>query len=139
MARGSSMAVLSSETVPLATETDVVAVRRRVREVAGKLGFSLVDQTKFVTAASELARNTLLHGGGGAMELSMLNGPRLGIRLTFEDKGPGIPDIQLALRDGFTTGSGLGLGLGGAKRLVNEFEVISRVGEGTKVTIVRWK
>jgi serine/threonine-protein kinase RsbT len=133
------MAVLSSETVPLATETDVVAVRRRVREVAGKLGFSLVDQTKFVTAASELARNTLLHGGGGAMELSMLNGPRLGIRLTFEDKGPGIPDIQLALRDGFTTGSGLGLGLGGAKRLVNEFEVISRVGEGTKVTIVRWK
>jgi serine/threonine-protein kinase RsbT len=133
------MAVLSSETVPLATETDVVAVRRRVREVAGKLGFSLVDQTKFVTAASELARNTLLHGGGGAMELSMLNGPRLGIRLTFEEKGPGIPDIQLALRDGFTTGSGLGLGLGGAKRLVNEFEVISRVGEGTKVTIVRWK
>jgi serine/threonine-protein kinase RsbT len=133
------MAVLSSETVPLATETDVVTVRRRVREVAGKLGFSLVDQTKFVTAASELARNTLLHGGGGAMELSMLNGPRLGIRLTFEDKGPGIPDIQLALRDGFTTGSGLGLGLGGAKRLVNEFEVISRVGEGTKVTIVRWK
>jgi len=133
------MAVVSSESVPVANETDVVMVRRRVREVAGTLGFSLVDQTKFVTAASELARNTLLHGGGGVMELTTLNGPRVGIRLTFEDKGPGIPDIQLALRDGFTTGSGLGLGLGGAKRLVNEFEVVSRVGEGTKVTIVRWK
>jgi serine/threonine-protein kinase RsbT len=133
------MAVVSSESVPVANETDVITVRRRVREVAGTLGFSLVDQTKVVTAASELARNTLLHGGGGVMELTTLNGPRLGIRLTFEDKGPGIPDIQLALRDGFTTGSGLGLGLGGAKRLVNEFEVVSRVGEGTKVTIVRWK
>jgi len=133
------MAVVSSESVPVANETDVVTVRRRVREVAGTLGLSLVDQTKVVTAASELARNTLLHGGGGTMELTTLNGPRLGIRLTFEDKGPGIPDIQLALRDGFTTGSGLGLGLGGAKRLVNEFEVVSRVGEGTKVTIVRWK
>src|SRR5690242_14378576 len=91
-ATGSSMAVVSSETVPVATETDVVTVRRRVREEAGKLGFSLVDQTKFVTAASELARNTLLHGGGGVMELTTLNGPRVGIRLTFEDKGPGIPD-----------------------------------------------
>ena len=133
------MAVVSSETVPVVTETDVVTVRRRVREAAGKLGFSLVDQTKVVTAASELARNTLLYGGGGVMELSTLNGPRVGLRLIFEDKGPGIPDIQLALRDGFTTGSGLGLGLGGAKRLVNEFDVVSRVGEGTKVTIVRWK
>ncbi len=133
------MAVVSSETVPVASETDVVTVRRRVREAAGKLGFSLVDQTKVVTAASELARNTLLHGGGGKMELATLNGPRLGIRLAFEDKGPGIPDISLALRDGFTTGSGLGLGLGGAKRLVNEFEIVSRVGEGTRVTIIRWK
>jgi serine/threonine-protein kinase RsbT len=133
------MTVVSSETVPVVSESDIVAVRRRVREVAAHLGFSLVDQTKVVTAASELARNTLIHGQGGAMELTALNGPRVGIRLTFEDKGPGIQDIQLALRDGFTTGSGLGLGLGGAKRLVNEFEVISRVSEGTKVTVTRWK
>jgi serine/threonine-protein kinase RsbT len=133
------MTVVSSETVPVVSEPDIVAVRRRVREVAAQLGFSLVDQTKVVTAASELARNTLIHGQGGAMELTQLNGPRVGIRLIFEDKGPGIPDIQLALRDGFTTGSGLGLGLGGAKRLVNEFEVVSRVSEGTKVTVTRWK
>lgn len=133
------MAVVSNETIPVASETDVVNVRRRVREVAGKLGFSLVDQTKVVTAASELACNTLLYGGGGVMELATLNGPRVGIRLCFEDKGPGIPDIQLALRDGFTTGSGLGLGLGGAKRLVSEFDIASRVGEGTKITVTRWK
>lgn len=133
------MAVISSETVPVVFEADIIAVRRRVRETAAKLGLSLVDQTKVVTAASELARNTLIHGCGGQMELATLNGPRTGIRLTFEDKGPGIPDIDLALRDGFTTGSGLGLGLGGAKRLVNEFEVKSRVGEGTKVTVIRWK
>jgi serine/threonine-protein kinase RsbT len=133
------MSVVSSETVPVVSESDIVTVRRRVREVAAQLGFGLVDQTKVVTAASELARNTLIHGKGGAMELATLNGPRVGVRLTFEDKGPGIPDIQLALRDGFTTGSGLGLGLGGAKRLVNEFEVISRASEGTKVTVIRWK
>jgi serine/threonine-protein kinase RsbT len=125
--------------MPLVAEPDVVAARRRVREVAAQLGFSLVDQTKVVTAASELARNTLIHGHGGAMELATLNGPRVGLRLTFEDKGPGIPDIQLALRNGFTTGSGLGLGLGGAKRLVNEFEVISKAGEGTKIIATRWK
>lgn len=133
------MAVISTETVPVVSEADIVNVRRSVRESAIKLGFSLVDQTKVVTAASELARNTLIHGHGGQMELDLLNGPRIGIRLIFEDKGPGIPDIELALRDGFTTGSGLGLGLGGAKRLVNEFQVSSRVGEGTKVTVVRWK
>jgi serine/threonine-protein kinase RsbT len=133
------MAVISTETLPVASEGDVVTVRRRVRESAATLGFSLVDQTKVVTAASELARNTLIHGRGGEMVLATLNGPRVGIRLTFEDKGPGIPDIDLALRDGFTTGSGLGLGLGGAKRLVNEFEVKSRAGEGTRVTVVRWK
>ena len=132
------MVVVSSETVPLVSEPDVVNVRRRVREVAGRLGFSLVDQTKVVTAASELARNTLIHGGGGAMELTMLNGPRVGLRLSFQDKGPGIPDIELALRDGFTTGAGLGLGLGGAKRLANEFEIVS-TREGTKVTVTRWK
>jgi len=133
------MAVVSNETVPVVSESDVVAVRRLVRETATKLGFSLVDQTKVVTAASELARNTLIHGQGGEMELATLNGPRVGLRLTFHDRGPGIPDIQLALRDGFTTGNGLGLGLGGAKRLVNEFEVVSRAGEGTKITVTRWK
>lgn len=133
------MTVLSNETIAVVSEPDIVSVRRRVREVAAQLGFTLVDQTKVVTAASELARNTLIHGGGGAMDLSTLNGPRVGLRLTFHDKGPGIPDIQLALRDGFTTGSGLGLGLGGAKRLVNEFEITSRVNEGTKITVTRWK
>jgi serine/threonine-protein kinase RsbT len=133
------MAVVSTESLPVVSEADVVTVRRRVRETASKLGFSLVDQTKFVTAASELARNTLIHGKGGEMELTLLNGPRAGIRLVFQDKGPGILDIDLALRDGFTTGAGLGLGLGGAKRLVSEFECMSRPGEGTRVTVIRWK
>jgi len=133
------MAVVSSESIPLLAEQDIVLVRRRVRETASTIGLSLVDQTKVVTAASELARNTLIYGKGGAMQLESLNGPRLGIRLTFQDNGPGIPDIELALRDGFTTGTGLGLGLGGTKRLVNEFEIQSRVGEGTKVVITRWK
>src|SRR5690242_20696356 len=105
------MAIVCSETIPVTSEADVVSVRRRVREVSAELGFSLVDQTKVVTAASELARNTLIHGGGGTMDLITLNGPRVGLKLTFQDKGRGIPDIQLALRDGFTTGSGLGLGL----------------------------
>ena len=117
----------------------MVAVRRRVREAASQIGFSLVDQTKVVTAASELARNTIIYGGGGNMEMEMLNGPRTGLRLTFEDQGPGIPDIPMALRDGFTTGSGLGLGLGGAKRLCSEFDIVSQPGAGTKVTITRWK
>jgi len=133
------MAVVSSETIPVVSEPDIVIARRRVREESSRLGFSLVDQTKVVTAASELARNTLIHGGGGAMDLITLNGPRVGLRLIFHDKGPGIPDIQLALRDGFTTGSGLGLGLGGAKRLVNEFEISSNANEGTRVSITRWK
>jgi serine/threonine-protein kinase RsbT len=133
------MAVVSTENVPIVSEPDVVTVRRRVREVAIQIGLSLVDQTKIITAASELARNTIIYGGGGSMQIQTLNGPRLGLRLTFEDHGPGIPDIDLALRDGFTTGSGLGLGLGGSKRLVNEFEIVSRPNEGTKITIVRWK
>jgi serine/threonine-protein kinase RsbT len=133
------MAVVSSDATSVATESDIVTVRRLVREAAAKLGFSLVDQTKVVTAASELARNTLIHGKGGEMELITLNGPRVGLRLKFQDSGPGIRDIQLALRDGFTTGSGLGLGLGGAKRLVNEFEINSQLGEGTTVTVTRWK
>jgi serine/threonine-protein kinase RsbT len=133
------MTVVSTESVPVKSEPDVVIVRRRVREISAQLGFSLVDQTKVVTAASELARNTIIHGGGGKLQLEALNGPRVGLRLIFEDTGPGIPDIELALRDGFTTGSGLGLGLGGSKRLVNEFDILSRPGEGTKVTITRWK
>jgi serine/threonine-protein kinase RsbT len=133
------MTVVSSENVAVLSEADIVAVRRRVRETASKLGFSLVDQTKVVTAASELARNTLIHGKGGEMQLITLNGPRVGLQLRFEDRGPGIADVQLALRDGFTTGSGLGLGLGGAKRLVNDFEISSRPGEGTTVTVTRWK
>lgn len=133
------MAVVSTEQLPVKVEPDVVAARRRVREISSQIGFSLVDQTKVVTAASELARNTIIYGGGGTMKVETLNGPRSGLRLTFEDKGPGIADISMALRDGFTTGSGLGLGLGGAKRLVNEFEIDSRVGEGTRITITRWK
>ena len=133
------MSVVDSETIPVASEGDVVVVRRRVREVSARTGLSLVDQTKLVTAASELARNTLIYGGGGSMQLDSLNGPRLGVRLTFVDQGPGIPNIELALRDGFTTGSGLGLGLGGSKRLVNEFEIDSKVGQGTKIVVTRWK
>jgi serine/threonine-protein kinase RsbT len=117
----------------------MVTVRRRVREAAARTGLSLVDQTKLVTAASELARNTLIYGGGGTMQLDMLNGPRLGVRLIFVDQGPGIPDVDLALRDGFTTGTGLGLGLSGSKRLVNEFEIDSKVGQGTRVAVTRWK
>jgi serine/threonine-protein kinase RsbT len=133
------MSVVSTELIPVKAEADVVAARRRVREMSSQLGFSLVDQTKVVTAASELARNTIIHGGGGSMTMESLNGPRVGLRLIFEDSGPGISDIEMALRDGFTTGSGLGLGLGGAKRLVNEFQIDSRVGAGTKITITRWK
>jgi len=133
------MAVTSTENLPLVSEPDIVAIRRRVREISAQLGFTLVDQTKVVTAASELARNTVIYGGGGIVQVESLNGPRVGLRLIFEDRGPGIPDIELALRNGFTTGSGMGLGLGGAKRLVNDFEIESRVGEGTKVTITRWK
>lgn len=133
------MSVVHSEVIPVASEPDMVTVRRRVREVAGKVGLSLVDQTKLVTAASELARNTLIYGGGGTMQLESLNGPRLGVRLTFVDNGPGIPNIELALRDGFTTGTGLGLGLGGSKRLVHEFEIDSKAGQGTRVAVTRWK
>jgi serine/threonine-protein kinase RsbT len=122
------------------TSEDVVRVRQIVREWAVRLKFSLIDQTKIVTAASELARNTAIHGGGGNVRLEALNhGQRTGLRLVFEDKGPGIPDIALALKDGFTTGGGLGLGLGGARRLSSEFELVSRPGEGTRVSITRWR
>jgi serine/threonine-protein kinase RsbT len=134
------MPVLKHETMPARSENDVVLVRQAVRKWAADLGFSLVDQTKIVTAASELARNALIHGGGGTVLLEALNeGSRRGLRLTFEDQGPGIPDVQLALRDGYTTGGGLGLGLSGSKRLVNEFDIVSRVGEGTRVTVTKWK
>ena len=134
------MAVLRRETRPISGSQDVVAVRQIVREWAVSMGFSLVDQTKVITAASELARNVLVYGGGGTLSLEALNdGSRRGLRLAFEDQGPGIADVDAALRDGFTTGSGLGLGLGGAKRLSNEFEIHSRPGEGTRVVITRWK
>jgi serine/threonine-protein kinase RsbT len=119
---------------------DVTAVRQVVRSHAVALGFSLVEQTKLVTAASELARNALEHGGGGFMDLEhVLDRSRRGIRLTFVDEGPGIPDINLAMKDGYTTGSGLGLGLGGAKRLSNDFSIESTPGKGTRIAITRWK
>jgi serine/threonine-protein kinase RsbT len=134
------MPVMKDESFPVRQDSDVVQARQAVRKMAAELGFSLVDQTKMVTAASELARNVLVHGGGGSMRLEVLqDGGRRGLRLIFEDQGPGIADIELALRDGYTTGRGLGLGLGGAKRLVNEFQIHSRVGEGTRVTIAKWK
>ncbi len=128
------------ETMSIHSDRDIVLVRQAVRKFAVELGFSLVDQTKIVTAASELARNTMDYGGGGTVKLEALHeGIRRGLRLTFEDRGPGIPDIELALKDGFTTGGGLGMGLGGTKRLVNEFNIVSRVGEGTCITITKWK
>jgi serine/threonine-protein kinase RsbT len=134
------MAVVNDETMSIKTSEDVVRVRQVARKLAAEQGLSLVDQTKIVTAASELARNTLDHGGGGTVKLEAINSEqRRGLRLTFEDQGPGIPDIELALKDGYTTGGGLGLGLSGARRLSNEFEIFSRVGEGTRITITRWK
>jgi serine/threonine-protein kinase RsbT len=134
------MNVLKREVLPLRSSNDVVMARQRVRQSSIALRFSLVDQTKLVTAASELARNALDHGKGGDMTLEELsNGAKVGIRLIFEDQGPGIPDIEKALTDGFTSGSGMGLGLGGSKRLVNEFSIQSEVGKGTRVTIARWR
>jgi serine/threonine-protein kinase RsbT len=134
------MNILRRELFPLKTSNDVVIARQRVRQWAIELRFSLVDQTKLVTAASELARNTLDHGKGGQMTIEQLaNGTKAGLRLAFEDSGPGIPDIEQALKDGFTSGSGMGLGLGGSKRLVNEFSIESEVGKGTRVTVARWR
>jgi serine/threonine-protein kinase RsbT len=124
---------------PLRSQHDIVMARQTVRRLSQELGFSLVDQTKMVTAASELARNTLIYGGGGIMHWQTLrNASRKGLRLIFSDQGPGIPNLELALTDGWTSGSGLGLGLSGARRLVNEFEIESSAAAGTKVTIVRW-
>lgn len=126
--------------LPLRSDEDVVGLRKQVRERAVAIGLSLVDQTKLVTAASELARNTIKYGGGGEVHLDALDdGLRKGIGLLFVDAGQGIPDIGSALRDGFTTGGGLGLGLGGSKRLVDEFDIDSRPNEGTAVLIVKWK
>ena len=127
------------EVLPIASDQDVVRVRQRVRTAAVGAELSLVDQTKVITAASELARNTLTHGGGGHAELcQVVNGRKAGVRVEFVDHGPGIVDVDLALVDGYTTGGGLGLGLSGARRLVDEFEIETAVGEGTRVTVVKW-
>jgi len=134
------MLVLRHEVLPLQSQGDIVTVRQVVRRWAIDAGLGLVDQTKLVTAASELARNAVGYGGGGTAGLELLeDGGRRGVRLTFEDHGPGIPDVALALTDGYTTGTGMGLGLGGSRRLVNEFEIDSAPGRGTRVTVARWK
>lgn len=133
------MNVRSRGNLPVRVEQDVVLARQTVRRVAQECGLRLVDQTKLITAASELARNTVTYGGGGEMDWEILeDGVRAGVRLVFRDQGPGIADLKLAMTDGWTSGSGLGLGLTGAKRLVNEFELDSTPGKGTRVTIVRW-
>lgn len=127
-------------TMPLKSETDIMLSRQMVRKLTQELRFSLVDQTKMVTAASELSRNTIVYGGGGEMRWELLTeGLHRGLRLHFEDQGPGIPDVNLALTDGWTSGKGMGLGLSGSKRLVNEFEIRTEVGVGTCVSITRWK
>ena len=128
-----------SESVAVRESRHVVDVRQSVRRWAIELGFSLVDQTKLVTAASELARNMVDYGGGGMVLIDAVEAPRRGLRAVFEDQGPGIADVALALQQGYTTGGGLGLGLGGAKRLVNEFDIRSEPGKGTRITITRWR
>jgi len=134
------VAVQRSDRLPLHSDEDVVRARQVTRQWAIDQGFSLIDQTKIVTAASELARNTVVHGGGGSLRLEALNdGARRGLRFVFEDQGPGIADVDLALKDGFTTGPGLGLGLGGARRLMNEFSISSAPGQGTTIIAVRWR
>jgi serine/threonine-protein kinase RsbT len=134
------MSVTKSDSLPIRSEQDIVHARQVVRKLTQELAFGIVDQTKMVTAASELARNTLIYGGGGVLAWAvLLEGARKGLRLEFSDEGPGIADLALAMKDGWTSGSGLGLGLSGAKRLVNDFELHSEVGKGTRVTITRWK
>jgi serine/threonine-protein kinase RsbT len=134
------MTVGNPDSMPIRTEADVVLARQVVRRMTQELKFSLVDQTKMVTAASELARNAVVYGGGGVMRSeTLLENGRIGLRLSFVDEGPGIADIELALRDGWTSGNGLGMGLSGSRRLVHEFEIDSRAGQGTRVTITRWK
>ena len=128
------------ESLQIDSGEQLIAVRQAVRAKAEELRFSLVDQTRIITAASELARNTLQHGGGGSVAIEIVeNGTRRGLRLTFKDHGPGIPNLELAMKDGYSTGRGLGLGLSGSKRLVNEFTILSKVGEGTEVSITKWK
>jgi serine/threonine-protein kinase RsbT len=135
-----AMTTSSSGELPLTNEHDIVLGRQAVRRMTQQQGFSLVDQTKMVTAASELARNSVIYGGGGTLKWELLNeGGRPGLRLTFEDQGPGIPNMELAMTDGWSSGTGLGLGLTGTRRLVNEFEIQSTVGVGTRVIITRWK
>lgn len=134
------MRPLKTSKLPLQSAQDVVMARQTVRQWTSEMKFSLVDQTKIVTATSELARNTVEHGGGGEMTLEIIeNGVRNGIRLIFEDQGPGIADVEQALRDGYTTGGGMGLGLSGSKRLMNEFDIQTALGQGTKVSVTRWK
>jgi serine/threonine-protein kinase RsbT len=134
------MATQQNGELPLNNEHDVVLGRQAVRRLAQECGFSLVDQTKLVTAASELARNAYIYGGGGTLKWEvLLEGIKRGIRLTFLDTGPGIANLELALTDGWTSGHGMGLGLSGARRLVNEFDIESTVGVGTRVTVTRWK
>lgn len=132
--------VQRTDVMQLRTEQDIVLARQAVRKLTVECGFSLVEQTKMVTAASELARNAVTYGGGGIMQYEMLvDGLKKGLRLAFVDEGPGIPDLNLAMTDGWTSGNGMGLGLSGAKRLVNDFEIFSEIGRGTRVTITRWK
>lgn len=134
------MTIQRTETKYIRSSEDLLIVRQTVREFAVNMQMSLIDQTKIVTAASELGRNAFIYGGGGKLIVEQIhNGTRTGLRLTFEDKGPGIPDINLALQDGYTTSGGMGLGLGGAKRLSNEFHINSVPGEGTVIIIIRWK
>ncbi|WP_441235775.1 anti-sigma regulatory factor [Bradyrhizobium sp. 930_D9_N1_4] len=134
------MPTTKTERLAIKQSEDVVRVRQVTRSYALEVGLSLVDQTKVITASSELARNTLDYGGGGEVTVELVEQVgRRGVRLTFDDKGPGIADIEQALKDGFTSGKGMGLGLGGAKRLCNEFSIASKPGEGTKVMIARWK
>jgi serine/threonine-protein kinase RsbT len=132
--------ILNKDAMPVVKEQDVVPFRNRVKEYATKIGMGLVNQTKLITAASELVRNMLKYGKGGKVYIEVVSkGRENGIRLIFEDKGPGIPDVALAMKDGFSTGKSLGLGLPGARRLVSEFDIQSAVGEGTKVTVIKWK
>ena len=134
------MPIVARAVLPIRSQEDIVRVRQATREHAVAQGLTLVDQTKLVTAASELARNTLEYGGGGEVTIEVLtDGVRKGVRLTFSDQGPGIADLDLALKDGYTTGGGLGLGLSGARRLSNEFSIDSKPGEGTRVAITRWR
>lgn len=137
---GPRMPIDLQGSAPLRTEAQIVAARQLVRKLAQELGFSIVDQTKVITAASELSRNTVTYGRGGDMEYAVVeNGAKRGLRLRFIDQGPGIPDVALALKDGWTSGKGMGLGLSGSKRLMHEFDIQSTVGAGTTVSVTRWK